>query len=161
MLPFECDASSIGIGVVLLQEGHPIAYFSEKLKGIHLNYSTYDKELYAFVRALFTWQHYLFPKEFVIHSDHESLKYLKSQNKLNKRHAKWVEFLEQFLYVIKHKQGKNNVVADALSRRYALLNLLGSQFLGFDHIKDLYHDDFDFSLIYQECIKDGHKDFFI
>ena len=102
---------------------------------------------------------YLFPKEFVIHSDHESLKYLKSQNKLNKRHAKWVEFLEQFPYVIKHKQGKNNVVADALSRRYALLNLLGSQFLGFDHIKDLHHDDFDFSLIYQECIKGGHKDF--
>ena len=86
---------------------------------------------------------------------------MKSQNKLNKRHAKWVEFLEQFPYVIKHKQGKINVVADALSRRYALLNLLGSQFLGFDHIKDLYHDDLDFSLIYQECVKGGHKDFFI
>ena len=55
-----------------------------------------------------------FPKEFVIHSDHESLKYLKSQNKLNKRHAKWVEFIEQFPYVIKHKQGKVNIVADAL-----------------------------------------------
>jgi hypothetical protein len=90
----ECDASNIGIGAVLLQEGHPIAYFSEKLSGAHLNYSTYDKELYALVRALHTWQHYLFPKEFVIHSDHESLKYLKGQGKLNKRHAKWVEFLE-------------------------------------------------------------------
>ncbi|RDX72218.1 hypothetical protein CR513_48328, partial [Mucuna pruriens] len=50
------------------------------------------------VRALKTWQHYLLPKEFVIHSDHESLKYLKGQAKLNKRHAKWVEFLEQFPY---------------------------------------------------------------
>jgi len=99
----ECDASNIGIGDVLLQEGHPIAYFSEKLKESHLNYSTYDKELYALVRALQNWQHYHFPKEFVIHSDHESLKYLKDQSKLNRRHAKWVEFIEKFPYVIKHK----------------------------------------------------------
>jgi len=82
----EFNASNIGIGVVLLQEGHPIAYFIEKIKGSHLNYSTYDNELYALVRALQNWQHYLFPKEFVIHSDHESLKYLKGQSKLNKRH---------------------------------------------------------------------------
>ena len=82
----------------------------------------------------------------MIHSDHESLKYLKSQSKLNKRHAKWVEFIEQFPYVIKHKQGKINVVADALSRIYTLLNVLNVQYLGFDHIKELYHDDLDFSL---------------
>jgi len=56
----ECDASNICIGVVLLQEGHPIAYFSEKLKGSHINYSIYDKQLYALVRALQNWQHYLF-----------------------------------------------------------------------------------------------------
>jgi len=48
----ECDASNIGIRAILLQVGHPIAYFSEKLKGSHLNYSTYDKELYALLRAL-------------------------------------------------------------------------------------------------------------
>ena len=58
----EFDSSNIGIGVVLLQEGHPIAYFRDKLKGSHLNYSTYDKELYALVRALQNWQHYLFSK---------------------------------------------------------------------------------------------------
>ena len=75
----ECDASGVGIGVVLLQGGHPIAYFSEKLHGASLNYPTYDKELYALVRALQTWEHYLVSKEFVIHSDHESLKYLKGQ----------------------------------------------------------------------------------
>ncbi|RDY11417.1 Retrovirus-related Pol polyprotein from transposon 17.6, partial [Mucuna pruriens] len=63
----ECDSSSVGIRVVLLQEGHSIANFSEKLKGAHLNYSTYDQELYAPIRALQTWQHYLLPKEFVIH----------------------------------------------------------------------------------------------
>jgi len=51
------------------------------------------------------------------------LKYLKSQSKINKRHAKWVDFIKQFPYVIKHKQGKINVVANALSRRYTLLNV--------------------------------------
>jgi hypothetical protein len=57
---------------VLLQEGKPIAYFSEKLSGRLLNYLTYDKKLYALVHVLEIWQHYLWPKEFVIHSDHES-----------------------------------------------------------------------------------------
>ncbi|XP_024010401.1 uncharacterized protein LOC18014510 [Eutrema salsugineum] len=57
-------------------EKRPIAFFSEKLGGATLNYPTYDKELYALVRALQTWQHYLWPKEFVIHTDHESLKYV-------------------------------------------------------------------------------------
>ena len=55
----ECDASNVGICGVLLQEGHHIAYFSERLKGAVGNYSTFDKELYALVRALHTWQHYL------------------------------------------------------------------------------------------------------
>src|SRR5215470_19535225 len=120
MFEIECDASGIGIGAVLLQEKRPIAYFSEKLSGAALNYPTYDKEMYALVRTLETWQHYLWPKEFVIHTDHESLKHLKGQGKLNRRHAKWVEFIETFPYVIKYKQGKENVVADALLCRYAL-----------------------------------------
>ncbi|XP_062188886.1 uncharacterized protein LOC133892188 [Phragmites australis] len=105
----ECDASGIGIGGVLMQNGQPVAYFSEKLGGAQLNYSVYDKELYALVRALETWQHYIWPKEFVIHSDHEALKYLKGQAKLNRRHAKWVEFIETFPYVVKYKKGKENI----------------------------------------------------
>ncbi|KAL1559606.1 hypothetical protein AAHA92_09931 [Salvia divinorum] len=116
MFEIECDASGVGVGAVLLQDGKPIAYFSEKLKGAQLNYPTYDKELYALVRALETWQHYLWPREFVIYTDHESLKYLKGQGKLSKRHVKWVEIIESFPYVTKYKKGKENIVADALSR---------------------------------------------
>ncbi|KAL9260331.1 Retrovirus-related Pol polyprotein from transposon 17.6-like protein [Drosera capensis] len=100
----------------VIEEGQPIAYFSEKLHGAHLRYSTYEKEFYALVRALQTWQHYLWLNQFVIHTDHESLKHLRGQDKLSTRHAKWVEFIETFPYVIKYKQGKENVVADALSK---------------------------------------------
>jgi hypothetical protein len=116
----ECDASGIGIGVILMQDRRPIAFFSEKLSGASLKYPTYDKELYALVRALETWQHYLWPREFVIHTDHESLKHLKGQGKLNQRHARWLEYIETFPYVIHYKQGKENIVADALSRRSSL-----------------------------------------
>ncbi|WVZ80456.1 hypothetical protein U9M48_027927 [Paspalum notatum var. saurae] len=116
----ECDASGVGIGGVFMQENKPVAYFSEKLSGPVLNYSTYHKELYALVRSLETWQHCLWPKEFVIHSHHESLKHIRSQVKLNRRHAKWVEFIESFPYVIEYKKGKDNVIADALSRRYTM-----------------------------------------
>ncbi|RVW58031.1 Transposon Ty3-G Gag-Pol polyprotein [Vitis vinifera] len=133
----------IGIGAVLMQEKRPIAYFSEKLNGATLNYPTYDKELYALVRQLETWQHYLWPKEFVIHTDHESLKHLKRTSKLNRRHAKWVEFIETFPYVIKYKQGKENIVADALSRRYALVSTLNAKLLGFEYVKELYANDDD------------------
>jgi hypothetical protein len=99
----EYDASGIGLGGVLLQEGKPVAYFSENLSGPSLKYSTYDKELCALVWTLETWQHYLWPKEFVINSDHESLKHIHSHAKLNRRHAKWVEFIESFPYVITQK----------------------------------------------------------
>ena len=150
----ECDASGIGLGGVLLQEGKPVAYFSEKLSGSVLNYSTYDKELYALVRTLETWQHYLWPKEFVIHSDHESLKHIRSQGKLNRRHAKWVEFIESFPYVIKHKKGKENIIADALSRRYTLLNQLDYKIFGLETIKDQYVHDADFKDVLLHC-KDG------
>ncbi|KAG7599415.1 Reverse transcriptase RNA-dependent DNA polymerase [Arabidopsis suecica] len=154
----ECDASGIGIGAVLMQDQKPIAFFSEKLGGATLNYPTYDKELYALVRALQTWQHYLWPKEFVIHTDHESLKHLKGQQKLNKRHARWVEFIETFPYVIKYKKGKDNVVADALSRRYTLLSTLNVKLMGFEQIKELYATDHDFQEIYKACEKyaSGH-----
>jgi len=157
----ECDASGVGIEAMLLQGGHPIAYFSEKLHGATLNYPTYDKELYALVRALKTWEHYLVSKEFFIHSDHESLKYLKGQHKLNKRHAKWMKFLEQFPYVIKYKKGSTNIVVDALSRRHALFSKPGAQILGFENIVELYKEDHDFASIFAKCEHRAQGGFYV
>jgi len=150
----ECDASGVGIGGLLMQGGKHVAYFSEKLNGPTLNYSTYDKEFYALVRSLETWQHYLWPKEFIIHSDHESLKYLRIQNKLNRRHAKWVEFIESFPYIIKHKKGKDNVIADALSRRYTMLSQLDCRIFGLESIKGQYELDAAFKDVILNC-KEG------
>jgi hypothetical protein len=147
----KCDASGIGIGGILLQEGKPVAHFSENLSGPSLNYSTYDKELYALVPFLETWQHYLWPKEFVIHSDQESLKHIRGQVKLKKCHAKWVEFIETFLYIIKHKKGKDNVITDALSRCYTMLSQLDHKIFGLESMKELYATDFDFKDAYEYC----------
>ena len=83
-----CDASHVGIGAVLSQEGHPVAFFSEKLNGANKKYCTYDLEFYALVQTIRHWQHYLSYKEFVLYSDHEALRYLNSQKKLNSRPAK-------------------------------------------------------------------------
>ena len=159
----ECDASGIGIGGVLMQNGRPIAYHSEKLDGARLNYPIYDKELFALVRVLQVWQHYLWPKEFIIHSDHESLKYLKGQANLSKRHAKWVEFMESFPYIVKYKKGKENVVADALSRKNtSLLTRLEVNVLGLDDIKSLYASDPFFGPIFAQCsIDKGIDDFYL
>jgi hypothetical protein len=103
-----------------------MAYFNEKLGSARLRYSTYDKELYALVRTLQAWQHYLWPREFIIHSDHEALKHIRTQINLNRRHASWIEFIEAFPYIIKHKNGKENVIADALSRRYTVGDLFSN-----------------------------------
>ncbi|XP_074305695.1 uncharacterized protein LOC141640915 [Silene latifolia] len=137
----ECDASGVGIGVVLIQERKHFAYFSEKLSGAKLSYSTYDKEFYAIVKALMHWSHYLKPKPFVLHSDHEALKYINGLHKLNHGHAKWVEFLQSFTFSSKYKEGEQNIVADALSRRYSLLLVMEQKVPGFEFMKELYKDD--------------------
>ena len=64
-------------------------------------------------------------------------------------------------YVIKHKQGKANIVADALSRRHSLLSILETKFISFDHIKELYPKDVDFSSILSECHQGAYKDFYL
>jgi hypothetical protein len=148
----ECDASGIGLGAVLLQDGKPVAYFSDKLSGASFKYSTYDKELYALVCSLHTWQHYLWHREFIIHSDHEALKHIRTQTNLNRRFAQWVEFIESFPYIIKHKNRKDNVIVDALSCLYTVLSQLDFKIFGLQTVKDQYVDDADFKDAFAQCL---------
>jgi hypothetical protein len=101
------------------------------------------------------------PKEFVIHTDHESLKYFKGQSKLNQRHVKWVEFMESFSYVIKYKKGHVNVVVDALSRRFALISMLNARLMGFEQVKEQYVNDSYFANVVAECAKGACDGFFM
>ncbi|XP_042010513.1 uncharacterized protein LOC121759078 [Salvia splendens] len=70
----ETDASDFGVGAVLLQDGHPLAFFSKKLGPRRRVTSTYHKELYAIVEAVQKWRQYLLGREFVIRSDQKRLK---------------------------------------------------------------------------------------
>ena len=72
-----------------------------------------------------------------------------------------MQFIEFFPYIIKYKQGKQNIVANALSRRYALISKLDAKLLGFEYIKDLYNSDLDFANVYRACEKGGFDKFFM
>ncbi|KAK8944242.1 hypothetical protein KSP39_PZI007782 [Platanthera zijinensis] len=143
-----CDAFGVGIGGVLSQEGHPVSYFSEKLSGPKLNYSNYDREFYAVVRCLHHWRHYLLSKEFVILSDHEALRFINGQHNFSPRHAKWVAFLQGYMFNLKHLKGADNRVADALSRLTILLTSMEVHVDGFERIKDEYATCPDFQDFY-------------
>ena len=90
-IPFtlECHDSREGIGGVLMQNRHPLAYESQKLRGLELLYSIYDKEMLAIMHALDEFRQYLVGAQFVVKSDHNSLKYLLEQKDLNERQQKW------------------------------------------------------------------------
>ena len=122
--PFDvyCDASKIGLGCVLMQEGKVISYLSRQLKQHEQNYPTHYLELAAVVLALKTWRHYLMGNRCVIYSDHKSLKYIFTQKELNMRQRRWIELIKDYDLDIHYHPGKANVVADALSRLPCHLN---------------------------------------
>ena len=111
------DASGIGLGCLLLQDGKVVAYASKQLKPNEQNYPTHDLELAAVVFALKIWRHYLYREKCRIYIDHKSLKYLLTQKELNLRQRRWLELFKDYDCSIDYHPGKANVVADALSRK--------------------------------------------
>lgn len=162
-VPFELhsDASKLGIGAVLSQQGKPIAFFSEKIAGARGRYSTYDVELYAVIQAVKHWRHYLFHREFVLFTDHDALKHIGSQDKVSARHASWFAYLQQFTFVIKHKAGVLNKVADALSRRQSLLATLHATVTGFSMLPDLYPSDVFFGKLWDDAVAGLSSEYFV
>ena len=112
-----CDASRVGLGCVLMQSGRGVAYGSRQLKNHEQNYPTHDMKLAVVVFTLKIWPHYLYGEEFEVYSDYKSLKYIFTQRDLNMRQCRWMEFLEDYDFTLHYHRGKENVVADALSRK--------------------------------------------
>lgn len=124
--PFQVqvDASGTGVGAVLLQEGdeassvlHPVSYMSHKFKTHQRAYSTIEKELLALVQALDKWDVYLGQNTpITVYSDHSPLQFLARMRNKNQRLTRWSLFLQKYNIAVKHIKGKENVMADLLSR---------------------------------------------
>ncbi|CAJ2651202.1 unnamed protein product [Trifolium pratense] len=119
-LPFEveCDASGRGIGAVLMQQRKPIAFFSKALFDGNLAKSIYEKESMALVLCIQHWRHYLLGKQFIVYTDHKSLKHFLQQRVTSPDQQGWLAKLLGYQFEVKYKPGMENKAADALSRCY-------------------------------------------
>ena len=118
----QADSCDRGTGAVLLQvfEGKklPIQYLSKKLLPRERQYSTIDKECLAIVRAVSVLREYLEGREFIIETDHFPLQWLNKMKVQNQRLLRWSLLLQEFKFKIHHIKGKDNKVADSLSRMF-------------------------------------------
>ena len=113
----ETDASGGGVGAVLQQDGHPVAFISRALGPKNLGLSTYEKECLAILFAIEQWRPYLQHGEFIIKTDHQSLTHLDDQRLSTTWQQKALTKLLGLQFKIQYRQGSDNKVADALSRR--------------------------------------------
>ena len=97
----------------------------------------------------------MLPIEFVLFFYHQDLRYLNSQKKLNARHAKWVEFLNEYSFVINHRAGIKNKVVDALNRLTVTFHCMSAHVIGFDILKYEYSACPDFGIIYDDVSNDN------
>jgi len=112
----ETDASDLGFGAVLMQEGHPVAYLSKAVCAKNQSLSTYEKECMAIILAVEKWRPYLQNQEFVIKTDHRSLLHLTEQRISTKLQQKALFKLMDLKFQIVYRAGSSNMAADALSR---------------------------------------------
>lgn len=112
----ETDASDKGVGAVLQQDGHPIAYVSKALGPRNQGLSTYQKESLAILLAVEHWRPYLQSAEFIIKTDQKSLIHLDDQRLHTYWQQKALTKLMGLQYKICYKKGSTNAAADALSR---------------------------------------------
>ena len=84
----------------------------------------------------------------ILYLDHEALRYLNSQKKLNSRHVKWSSFLQLFTFNLKHYVGIENKVVDALSRKTLLFVNMSATTIGFEELMHCYDNDADFGDVY-------------
>lgn len=112
----ETYVSNSGVGAILVQDGRPLAFLSQALTPRHQGLIVYDKELLAMLMAIEKWRHYLEGGQFIIKTDHESLKFLLQQRLHTHLQRKGIAKLMGLNYVIQFRKGKENVTVDALSR---------------------------------------------
>ncbi|GBG61674.1 hypothetical protein CBR_g23190 [Chara braunii] len=126
------DASQYDIGAVLAQQDgkklRPIEYMSKKMPSKKLAKSTYERELYALYKALVHWRHFLLGRFFYLRTDHQTLKWIKTQPTLSDALKRWIEVIDQYDFKLEYLKGEYNKVADALSRRADYLGALVSDF---------------------------------
>ena len=111
----QTDASAAGLGAVLEQDGHVIAYASRTLNKADQQYSVIQKECLAAVYAMKQFRHYLLGRPFTLVTDHAPLQWLSAQ-KMEGLLCRWALSMQEYTFTIQYRSGSQNVNADALSR---------------------------------------------